>query len=244
MCLAGAELQFRPLLLAVALRPGREARSLGTVDAQPWDSVDELEQLAGQTPHGVQPAVVGADLPEPEDRGHQQRQQAEGGRQPSEPGVAPGDEHEHGQQEHHRQHPVADHAACGVAPLLERHAPHGQVVGRVPPQHAGRQPQQPVPERGFHAGRGATLDAHQGHAVHDVEQGAGEAEGHQGQTDPVDEAGIAGWDRLVRDQAERHGRQQHDQAAQESGHHEAGQIGAQSRPCDAPQVAPTGNRGG
>ena len=78
-----AELQLRLLLLAVVPRPRREPRSFGAVDPQLGDSVDELEQAASHPVDGADDPAPGRDLPQAEHHGHDQGQETEHERHPS-----------------------------------------------------------------------------------------------------------------------------------------------------------------
>ena len=103
-------------------------------------------------------------------------------------------------------------------------------------QEAWRQPEQTVPERRLEAGRGASLEAHQGRSLEDVQQCPDQGDGRQRRQRHEERAGFATRNDLVRDESQHHGRHQHDQASEQPGHQEARGVGAHPLSGEAKQV--------
>ena len=233
----GAELQLRLFLIPVVLRPHREPGPFGAVDTQLGDSVDELEQSTSHPMGGADDPAPGRNLAQAEHHGHDQGQQPEGERHYPQHRVVQEDEDERRRQEHDRQHGVGDHALHRVAKVLERRSPRGEIAGGVPVQEARAKPEQTVPERRLDSRYGASFEAHQRHALRDVHKRPDQGERGQRRDRRIQQAVVAGGDRLVGDEAQDHRGQQHHQSARQTGRHHAREVGGQPLPRKPEQVA-------
>ena len=243
MLFQDAQFQFCLLLLTIIPCPNGKGRSFRTIDAQLGDAVDDLEQPAGHPADGADHPAVGRYLPHSEDRGHDQGQKAEGHGHAAKDGVVEKDDNKGRQQGKDRQNGIGVDALHGVAEILESHAPHRQVASRVTVQHARRQPEQSVPERRFEPGCRAPFEAHQRHALQDVQHYPDQRENRQCCGRRIEQPGVAAWNDVIRNEAQHQGRQQHDQTAGQAGQHQARQIDGQPLSGDPEQIGGSGAGG-
>ena len=156
---------------------------------------------------------------------------------PPERGIVEEDDAEDRKQKHDRQQAVGDDPLQAVAEVLERHARHGQIAGRVAVQHGRRKAHQAVPEGGFDPRRRAPLEPHHRRALQQVKHRAEQAEPRQRRSRGIDRSGAPARHDVVRDEAERERRQQLDEAAGKPGEHQPRQVRARALQGEPQQVA-------